>query len=156
MAVNTASGCAIYIGTTADADSQSEFEADTYTLVGEVTNMGEFGRVYALITHSSLDDRNVRKFKGQRDDGTMTLIVGSDAQDAGQAALYDALDSDQDFNIKVEENDDTDESGATPTTSYFRAKIMSARKTIGDAQNVVTRRIDVAIQSGSIIEVAAS
>ena len=156
MAVNTASGCQLYVGTTTEADSLSEFEADTYTLIGEITNMGEFGRQYALITHSSLDDRNVRKFKGQRDDGTMALIVGSDAQDAGQAILFDALDDDQDYNFKVIENDDSDTSGAEGTTSYFRGKIMSARKVIGDASNVVTRRIDLALQSGTLIDVPAT
>lgn len=158
MAVNTASGCTISIGTTTgdNSNTQSEYEADSYDLIGEVTNIGEFGRTYREIVHSSIDDRNERKFKGQRNDGTLALQLGRDATDTGQEAMIVARDDDHDYNFKVTLNDASSASGATPTTLYFRAKVMSYRTVIGDANQVVQARTDLGIQSGTLLEVAST
>lgn len=156
MTVHTSSGSSIYIGTTVgdNSNDQTDYEGDSYVLIGEVVNIGEFGRTYAPITHSSLENRNVQKFKGQRDDGTIALIIGSDSSNSGQAAMLTALDDDRSYNFKIIENDDIT-SPATGTTTYCRAQVMSWRKTIGDATNVVQRRADLNIQSGTLLEIAA-
>lgn len=151
MAVNTSSGCTISIGTTA-----TDPLSDSYTSVGFVSNGGEFGRVYQTIKFDSLPDRNTLKFKGQRDDGTMTVEAGRDASDSGQAAVIVALDSDQDYNWKVELNDSSDVTGATNTTFHFKAKVMSYPTTIGTPNNVVMTKFVLELKSGSITETAAT
>lgn len=149
--VNTSSGSKLFIGTTA-ANALS----DSYTEVAEIVNMGEFGRVYEQINYSTLGNRNVRKFKGQRDDGNMELELGRKANDPGQAAMIVALDTDQDYNFKVTLNDDTDTTGSTPTTVYFKAKVMGYRTNVGGPNQVVGARTTLGIQSGTITEVAAA
>jgi hypothetical protein len=151
MAVNTASGCKVYIGTTATNPS-----GDTYTQIGFISNAGAFGRTYSLIKFDSLPDRNTLKFKGQRDDGNMTIEAGRDAADAGQAAVITALDSDQDYNFQVVLNDSSGISGSHGTQFLFKAKVMSYPTTIGTPTNVVMTKFDVQIKSGSIIETPAT
>ncbi len=151
MAVNTSSGCTIAIGTTATVSS-----SDSYTSIGFISNGGAFGRTYSLIKFDSLPDRNTLKFKGQRDDGAMTIEAGRDASDAGQSAVIVALDSDQDYNFRVELNDSSGISGSHPTIFYFKGKVMSYPTTIGTPTNVVMTKFDVQIKSGSISEIPAT
>lgn len=150
--VGPASGSKLFIGTTATNGA-----SDSYTQVAEIINMGEFGRVYAPITYDSLSNRNTIKFKGQRDDGNMQLQLGkADVTDAGQVAIKVALDNDQDFNFKVELNDSSEVTGATPTTFIFKAKVMSYTTNIGAPNNVVSSSCSLALTSGSIIETLAT
>jgi hypothetical protein len=100
MAVQTAAGSRLFIGTTATASL-----TDTYLEVGQITNLGQFGRSYEEIKYNALGNRNVIKFKGQRDDGDIQLDLGRSASDVGQAALIAALDVDLDYNFKVTLND---------------------------------------------------
>lgn len=149
--VNTSSGSKLYIGTTA-----ANPVGDSYIEITEIQNMGDFGRMYEQINYSTLGDRNVRKFKGQRDDGNMELELGRKANDPGQAAMIVALDTDQDYNFKATLNDDTDTTGSTPTTVYFKAKVMGYRTNVGGPNQVVGARTTIGIKSGSLVEVAAA
>lgn len=151
MAVNTSSGCQVSIGTTASVAS-----SDSYNPIGFVSNAGEFGRVYSLIKFDSLADRNTLKFKGQRDDGTMNIELGRDASDAGQSAAITALDSDQDYNFKVELNDSSDTTGATNTIFYFKAKVMTYTTNIGTPTQVVGSKMVLELKPNSITETPAT
>jgi len=153
MTVNTSGGSRLYIGSTATFNDQAGYETESWLEVGEIENLGEFGDESSLITFTALKDGRTRKFKGPRDAGTMVIVVGSDSSDAGQAAMLTAEADDVfDYNFKVEENDELTVSG-TPTTSYFRGKVTSRRKSINDIQNVVRKTFNVAINS-AIIEVS--
>ena len=151
MSVNTSAGSKLFIGTTA-----SNGASDSYTEVAEITNIGEFGRQYNEITFTSLSDRNVRKFKGSRNDGNITLQLGRSAGDAGQAAAVVALDDDQDYNFKITLNDDSGVSGSTPTTFIFKAKVMSYVTNVGGPDQVVQATMQLGIKSGSITETAST
>ena len=151
MTVNAAGGSKFYIGTTQAAASQAEFEADTYTEVGEVENLGEFGDQANIITFASLADTRVRKFKGARDAGTMDVVVGDDPLNAGQDAMVAAEGQPNDYNFKVELNDPTSLSG-TPSVFYFRGKVLSKRMNVGDVNNVVRRTFQVGVNS-AIVEI---
>lgn len=100
MTVSTAAGATLSIGTTAAVGA-----TDTFTVIGEVTALPEFGRVYAAIKYTPLSNRGVQKFKGSYDDGALAVTMGKDLTDAGQAALVVALDADQDYNFKIIDND---------------------------------------------------
>jgi hypothetical protein len=151
MAVQTSAGCKLLIGTTSATPA-----TDTYIDVAEITNFPEFGRVYQEITHNSVGDRSTRKFKGSFNEGGLALALGRDVANAGQAAMKAALDSDQDFNIKITLNDQP-ATGASPkpTTFLFKAKVMGFTTNIGGPNQVVGATATLGI-SGPITETAAS
>lgn len=110
--VATASGARLYIGTTAANQA-----TDTFIEVGEVMNIPAFGRKYNEIKYTPLNTRGVQKFKGAYDDGSITVGLGKDITDAGQAALNAALDVDADYNVKIVDNDDIPPASAAVTIS---------------------------------------
>jgi hypothetical protein len=151
MPVSPAAGCKIYIGGTGVLASEEAFQ-----LIGKVANMGEFGTSFDEILFSSLDDRNVLKFKGQRNDGSLSLQLGRDATEDGQADLVAAVETDFDYNFKIELNDAPDTTENTPTTFVFKAKVMSYTTQIGEANSIVGSTAGLGIQSGTIVEVPAA
>jgi len=153
MTVNTAAQSRVYIGTTANAQTLVNFQADTYTEVGEVEDLGEFGDEAEEITFTALADRRVRKFKGSFDAGTVTVQCGSDPANPGQLALIAALASDLDYNFKIELNDAVTLSG-TPTTLFFRGKVMSKRRNVGNVSNIVRQNFNVGINSAILEQTA--
>lgn len=154
MTVNTAAESTISIGTTTSATNQSQFEADTYTAVGEVEDLGEFGDQASEVTFTALNNRRVRKFKGSFDAGTLTCVCGKDTADIGQDAMIAAFASDFDYNFRVILNDKLTTSG-TGTTLYFRGKVMSKQDNVGAVDNIVRQTFNIGINS-AIIEVPAT
>lgn len=154
MTINTAGGVRLYIGTTQEAETLADFEGDSYIEVGEVEDAGEVGDESEQITFTALKDGRTRKLKGPRDAGTMAIVCGDDTSDEGQAALDAAEQTIYDYNIKLTLNDALTLSG-TPTAIYFRAKVMSRRRNIGNVSNVVRKAFNLGINS-AIIEVPAT
>ena len=154
MTINTAGGSRFFIGTTAPADDLAEFEADSYIEVGEVEDLGELGDEAEQITFTALKDGRVRKLKGPRDAGTMAIVCGADSSDEGQAAMIEAEASPLDFNFMVILNDQLTLSG-TPTTLFYRGKVMSKRRNIGNVSNVVRYNFNVGVNS-AVLEVQAT
>lgn len=151
MTVNTASGATLWIGTTQSAAVQADFEADSFIEVGEVEDGGEFGDESESITFTSLQDGRVRKFKGPRDAGTMTIVCGDDPSDEGQDAMVAAEATIFDYNFKLQLNDALT-LGGEGSIYYFRAKVMSKRVNVGNVSNVVRRTFNLGINS-AIIEI---
>jgi len=100
MGVSPAGGTQLYIGTTASVGS-----TDTFTLVGSLNSIGPFGVGFNEIKFEDLGLNEVFKFKAARDDGSITVALGKDLSDAGQAALLAAALVKDDYNIKVTYND---------------------------------------------------
>lgn len=154
MTVNTAAESRVFIGTTGQANSQLDYESDSYIEVGEVEDLGEFGDTAEEVTFTALANRRTRKFKGAFNAGSMTVVAGSDPSDVGQAALLAAFDSDFDYNFKVTLNDEITP-GGTPTTLFFSGKVMSKQRNIGQVNNIVRQTFIVGINS-EILEVPAT
>jgi hypothetical protein len=154
MTVNTAGGSRYFIGTTAPADTIEEFEADSYIEVGEVEDLGEIGDEAEQITFTALKDGRVRKMKGPRDAGTQAIVCGADSSDEGQAAMIEAEASPLDYNMMVILNDQLTLSG-TPTVLFYRGKVMSKRRNIGNVSNVVRYNFNVGVNT-EILEVMAT
>ena len=148
---HTNAGTTIKIGTT-----QTSMTTDVYTDIGNVRSMGDFGREYNEITNTILSSRAVEKYKGSFNDGNIELEVARDTTDAGQEDVIAALDSDNDYNFRVEFNDDSGGSGSHGTIIFFKAKVMSYRNMLGGADDLVRARITLAIKSGSKTEVPAT
>lgn len=149
--LNTAAGCRLFIGGKTGADTQTEYEADTYIAVGEIEDLGEFGDTFSSVTFTALSDGRVRKYKGTADAGDLTLTVGLDNGDAGQNAVKTAHKdrSKGDYNIKMTLNDgDPDATPViNPTTFYMRGKVMNNTVAPGAADNVIRRNITIGINS---------
>lgn len=156
MTVRTAAGSKLYIGPVAAStvDTQGEFEALAYVEVGEIESIGDFGDQAAATSFTALGDRRVRKIKTTFDAGTISLTLGRDPSDSGQAAMIAALAEDDDYAFKVTLNDASQGSPSSPTTFYFRGQVQSYTTNIGNAENVVKATTNIAINS-AIIEVAA-
>lgn len=154
MTINTAGGSRFFIGTTADAEDLAEFEADSYVEVGEVEDLGEIGDEAEEITFTALKDGRVRKLKGPRNAGTQAIVCGADDSDEGQAAMIAAEASPLDFNMMVILNDQLTISGS-PTVLFYRGKVMSKRRNIGNVSNVVRYNFNVGVNT-AIIEVPAT
>ena len=154
--LNTAAGCRIGIGSKNGADTEALYKADTYVDIGEVEDLGEFGDTFSSVTFTSLRDGRVRKYKGTADAGDLTLAVGLDNGDLGQAKLKIAHRdrSKGDHNIKITLNDgDPDATPAVlPTTFYLRGKVMNNTVAAGAADNVVRRNVTIGINS-DILEI---
>lgn len=156
MAVQTAAGAKIYIGpANAVANTEAAYDALTFTLIGEVEDVGEFGDVYNEILFTAIDNRRVRKKKGSVDAGTLTLTVGFDPDDAGQSAFDAAVESDLDYAFRIELNDASEGgSPSRPTTRYFRGLAMGNRLAIGNVENIVRGNVSIGINS-DIVRIAA-
>ena len=131
MGVKTSAGSTFKIsaGTPATFDSTG-YAALTYTIVGEVTDLGEFGREYALVTHQPVGSRGTQKFKGSFNEGTITLQLGLDTDDAGQVLCKTASTSDADYSILV-----TTQNG---DKYYGQAKVMSFKVGVGGVDSITT------------------
>lgn len=161
MTVNSAAGSNFAIAPQTDIDFTAdeaaiiaEYAALTWTQVEEVEDLGEFGDEASEITFTALANRRVRKLKGTFNAGTITVQAGSDPADPGQLAMIAAFASDLDFPFRVVLADQKTLAG-TGTTLYFSGKVMSKRRNVGDAENVIRQSYPVGINT-QIYEVPAT
>lgn len=146
--VFTSAGTTIAVSATAPATyDQSGFAALTFTDIGEISDAGEFGREYNLVTFNPLADRRTVKRKGSYNDGSMAMTLGRVPSDAGQAILIAGLDSDDSYSFEVTLQDGT--------VQYFSGQIMSYTTNVGSVDQITTASVTLEIDN-DIIEVAAS
>ena len=109
--------------------------------VGEITDLGEFGREFALVTHNPVGTRGTQKFKGSFNEGTMTLSLGLDTDDAGQIIMKAASLSDADYSFMV-----TTQNG---DRYFFQAKVMSFKVAVGSVDSITTATCALEISTNS-------
>jgi hypothetical protein len=158
MGVNTNFGAKLWISsatTTTATDTQAEFEALSYTQVGKIVSMGQFGDTYQDVPFTPLENARTEHLKGTVDGGTMQLEVGFDASDTGQDALMTALaDVNGLYAFQVQLGDGSSGSPSAPTTQYFLGRVMAAPLNIGSANTVPTRSVTISVNT-AIIQVDA-
>lgn len=149
--ITTATGAKIFIGPAVPptTDTEAEFSALTWTEIGLVESLGEFGDQSNAVNFSSLGDGRVRKAKGTRDAGNLALTVARDPTDPGQDALVAAEGTSNKYAFKVTYPDRLTPTG-TDSTDYFRALVMSKRNNVGSADNVIRRSFELGIDSAII------
>lgn len=126
---------------------QAGFEALSYTTVGEVTDLGEYGPTFETVTHNPLATKRTVKRKGTVNDGALTMQIGRDPSDAGQTILIDGVDGaneDQVHSHKVTLQDGT--------VQYFTGQIYSYTTNIGSANQIVGASVTVELDN-EIVEV---
>lgn len=112
MGFNTAAGATLAIGNIATG---ANYSTDTYTAIGQITNIPEFGRKYAEVKFSPIATRGVKKVKGSYDEGSVDIDLARDPSDAGQALALIARDVDAAYNFKLTFNDASAPSSAIIT-----------------------------------------
>lgn len=150
MAWQTAAGASLAISSTSGAPAtfdEAGYAALTYTTVGEITNIGEFSKEFALVTHQPLATRGVKKGKGSFNNGTLNPAMALDPDDAGQVLFSTALESDESWAFRITLQDGTE--------YYMMGKVMSFRPNIGGVDDVVTASPTVEVDSDPIVRVAA-
>lgn len=126
------------------ANTQAGYEALTFTPVGEITDLGEFGKEFALISHTSLGERRTRKLKGSYNQGALQLQMARDSADAGQQLFLVALDDDASYSFRVVLQDGT--------TEYFTGKVMSYKTQVGSVDQITGAQTTLEVDS-DIVEV---
>lgn len=147
MGVQTSAGAVLRIS----ASQPATFDSGGYgtlfsaspvpAAIGEITDMGEFGREFALVTHNPVGTRGTQKFKGSFNEGTMALQLGLDKDDAGQIVAMAASLSDADYSFNVTLQDGTE--------YYFQAKVMSFKVGVGSVDSITSATINLEISSTS-------
>jgi hypothetical protein len=145
MAIMTTAGSTLGVSATLPATNDAAgFGALTFTNVGEITNLGEFGKVYNLVSFVDIGNRRTRKLKGSYNNGSMQLQMARDTSDAGQQELLTALASDASYAFCV-----TLQNG---TKEYFTAKVMDYKTNLGGVDTVSAASTTLEIDS-DIVEV---
>jgi hypothetical protein len=147
MTVRTSAGTTLRISASAPATFDESGYNTLFTaspapaLVGEITDLGEFGREFALVTHNPVGSRGTQKFKGSFNEGTMTLSLGLDTDDAGQILMKAASISDNDYSFMV-----TTQNG---DKYYFQGKVMSWKVGVGGVDQITTATATLELTTNS-------
>lgn len=135
---------AIVNGTPATFDAVG-YAAQAHVDIGEVVDIPEFGKEFALVTHNPLATRRTVKKKGSYNNGSFSLNLARAPGDAGQvlalAAL--ALDAASSFEVTLQDG----------TKLYFMGLVMSYKTSIGTVDQITAAAISIEIDS-EIVEVA--
>ena len=153
MSVRSSAGTTLKISAATPAPFDSAgYGALTFTNVAEITDLGEFGREYALITHNPIGSRGTVKKKGSFNEGTMTMKLGLDTDDAGQILMKAASLSDNDYSFLV-----TSQNG---DKYYFQAQVMNFKVGLSTVDAITSASVNLELTSSSagvgIIEVLAA
>jgi hypothetical protein len=145
MSSHTAAGATIGLTATAPTTfNKTGWNAITPTTIGEVTDLGDFGREYTDVTHKPLSSRGTIHKKGSYDEGSINLTFALDPKDAGQILLKTASQSDSDYYFLV-----TDQTG---DKYYFPAQVRSFKRHVGGVDNVVTGTAILQITGTGVFE----
>lgn len=143
MASMTSAGSSIAIGLAPATNTLVGLQAVSYSPIGEVTNIGSFGKKFNTVTHNPLANRQTIKRKGSYDNGTINLEAAYDNADPGQILLRTASDSDDSYSIRVTMQD--------ATTFYFTAQVFSFDTSVGGVDDITSIACDLEID-GTIFE----
>lgn len=137
--VRTTAGTVIGIsaGVPATCDAAG-FAALTYTAIGEITDFGEFGRVYAVVTHVAVAGRSTTKRKGSYNEGTADLQLALDRSDAGQIIARQALASDASYAFRLIHQDGT--------IDYLSGQVVSFTTNVGGPDQILSGALSVELE----------
>ena len=151
MAVLTSTGTlfSISIGEPASQDVTGYGDL-TYTAVGKVTNIPEFGANAQVVTLDPLETGITEKYKGFINFGSMSIEAAYDEADAGQILAETGVvgaNKNAQFAMKLEYQDGS--------IRYWQGGIFSYTENPGSANSMVSTTFQVEINT-AIIKVAAT
>lgn len=138
MALGTVAGTTIGISASTPATfDEAGYEALTFTNIGNIEDGGEHGRVYQEVTFNPIDTRGTKKYKGSFNEGTKTLSIAYNSDDAGMVLLKQALNSDSDYSFEVAYPDgDID---------WFQAKVLTLSKSTNGVDSMRMASVQLSI-----------
>ena len=153
MSIESVAGTTLHISAATPATfDDTGYAALTWTAVGEITDLGEFGRVYNIIKHNPIGSRGTGKRKGSYDEGALNLKLALDTDDAGQIICKTASGSDANYSVKV-----TAQGG---DKYYMQVQVISFKNMFGSVDNMKSASIDMEITTNSagvgVVEVLAA
>jgi hypothetical protein len=146
MAIQTSAGSTVAIAVTLPGTYDATgFNALTWKVVGEITDIGEFGKEFNLVNHNPIGTRQIKKLKGSFNNGSLQLQMARDAAGASnQIELRNALASDNSYSFRVTLQDGT--------KIYFTGKVMSFKTNVGGVDQITGATCAVELDS-DIVEV---
>lgn len=155
MSISDGIGTRVYIGAALNEANRtpSAYVSLTWTEIGSVETVSEFGDDGAVISHTPLATGRTRQRKGAVNPGNITFGCADDPLDAGQIAAIAAAATTRLYPIKVVAADGAD-SNDTDSVVYFGARILSAKVNRGSTSAVNMRNIVCAIDT-TIYEIAS-
>lgn len=148
MALSDGIGTRVYIGAALNEANRtpSAYVSLTWTEIGGVETVSEFGDDGAVISHTPLATGRTRQRKGAVNPGNITFGCADDPLDAGQIAAIAAGATTRLYPIKVVAADGAD-SNDTDSIVYFGARVLSAKVNRGSSSAVNMRNIVCAIDT---------
>jgi len=137
-------GTAVSVSNTIPANlNAAGYAALTYTLVGEASEVPEFGGEQALVTFTPLQTGIVEKRGGSIDYGEITLPLALSRTDAGQTILENkanqAIGTDKRVTVRVTLPD--------TTNYYFVAQVRSFKQMVGGVDAITMANTILALTS---------
>lgn len=109
--------------------------------VGEIGDIGEFGREWSVETFNAIDTRGTQKFKTTFDEGKFSLQLLLNDDDAGQNLLSTANNSDNTYSVMVKRQDGG---------RYFMQVLVTRFKIMpGGASSLLMAGVDMEITTNS-------
>lgn len=139
--VNTTAGAKIYISSALpDTLNEAGFnDIVSWTKISRVTNFDTIAQTFTRVPFNDVEMRETYTLKGTKDPVEFTVELGRVKDDAGQLAVLNAFDSDNDFSFYIETQDGT--------KWYFIGKVMDTSLTLGDVNTVIGRTMVIALNS---------
>jgi len=146
MAVQTSTGLILSVSAALPAtEDKVGYDALTWTEVGEIVSIGEYGPSQEEVNHTPLKTGLVEKYKGATDNGSLAIEMGKDATDAGQLLLDAGANGAAKFtvhSIKIEyPQGDID---------AFQGLIFGFNKNPGAINSIVSASTNIGINSNII------
>lgn len=142
MGIQTAAGSTVHVCAAQPATyDPAGYNALAWSIVGEISDIGEFGREYAKVKFNPVGTRGTKKLKGSFDEGQLDLQLGLDNDDAGQIIMKAASLSDNDYSFKV-----TAQNG---DKYFFQAQVSTWKRHIGSVDDVVMANSSVDITTNN-------
>ncbi len=121
----------------------TDFTALSFTVVGEISDLGSFGKKYNLVTFNPLGDRKTVKRKGSYNNGTLSLKMAAAPTNAGQVVLTTASNDDASYCFRV-----ITQSGST---YYFTGQVMGFQLEVGSVDQIMGASADVELDNDILI-----
>jgi hypothetical protein len=140
----TSAGTKLHVSTAAPATYDKAgfiaVVAGSWKEVGEITDLGSFGKKYNLVSHNPLGDRKTIKRRGSYNNGTLSLKYAAVPTDEGQVILDAAGDASLYFKV-------TTQSGSK---YYFSGQVMGTTLEIGSVDQIMAGSCDIEIDDDII------
>lgn len=136
--VRTSAGTKFYASAALPATyDKAGFAALTFTEVGEISDLGSFGKKYNLVSFSPLGARGTIKRRGSYNNGSLQLKMGSVPTDEGQTILQAAGDESLAFKVVTQSG----------STYYFTGQVMGMTLEVGSVDQIMGATCDIEIDN---------